>query len=52
KGTAEIQHRWKGATWQFASLSNRDMFAGNPEKYAPQYGSRQPGVCLWRRQWL
>jgi YHS domain-containing protein len=38
KGTNEIQHRWKGATWQFASLANREKFAGNPEKYAPQYG--------------
>jgi YHS domain-containing protein len=38
KGTAEIMHRWKGATWQFASAANRDMFAANPGKYAPQYG--------------
>ena len=38
KGTVEINHRWKGATWQFASAANRAMFAANPEKYAPQYG--------------
>ena len=38
KGTPEIQHRWKDAIWRFASASNRDKFASNPEKYAPQYG--------------
>jgi len=38
KGTSDIVHRWKGATWQFASAAHRDMFAVNPEKFAPQYG--------------
>lgn len=38
KGTPEIMNRWKGAIWQFASAANRDMFAANPDKYAPQYG--------------
>ena len=37
KGRSEIVHRWKGTMWRFASASNRDMFASNPEKYAPQY---------------
>jgi len=34
---------WNGATWYFSSAANRDMFASNPEKYAPQYG----GYCAW-----
>ncbi len=34
---------WKGATWYFASAENREMFEGNPEKYAPKYG----GYCAW-----
>ena len=32
-----------GATWQFASAENRDLFAANPEKYAPQFG----GYCAY-----
>ena len=38
KGSAEYSHRWMGATWHFDSAKNRDLFAGNPVKYAPQYG--------------
>lgn len=43
KGSSDFTHKWKGATWRFASAANRDMFAANPEKYAPQYG----GYCAW-----
>jgi YHS domain-containing protein len=32
-----------GVTWRFASQKNRDQFAANPEKYAPQFG----GFCSW-----
>ncbi len=32
-----------GATWQFANAAHRDMFAADPEAYAPQYG----GYCSW-----
>ena len=28
---------------RFSSAANRDSFAGDPEKYAPQYG----GYCAW-----
>lgn len=42
-GSAEFTHTWSGATWQFASAENRDLFAANPELYAPQYG----GFCAW-----
>jgi hypothetical protein len=31
------------ATWYFASAGNRDLFAADPDKYAPQYG----GYCAW-----
>ena len=34
---------WMGARWWFASASNRDAFAKNPARYAPQYG----GYCAW-----
>ena len=43
KGKPELQHTWQGATWRFASAANRDAFAADPGKYAPQYG----GYCAW-----
>jgi YHS domain-containing protein len=42
-GSSEFTHEWKGAVWQFASATNRDLFAANPEAYAPQYG----GYCAY-----
>jgi hypothetical protein len=41
KGSADITHEWNGATWRFSSESNRDDFAADPERFAPQYG----GYC-------
>lgn len=41
KGKAEITHSWNGAEWHFADATHRDMFAGSPERYAPQFG----GFC-------
>ena len=38
KGLAQFAHRWKDAVWHFASPENRDRFAANPERYAPQFG--------------
>ena len=38
KGKSEFVHSWNEATWQFASASHRDMFAADPERYAPQFG--------------
>jgi hypothetical protein len=32
---------WKGATWRFVSQDEADLFASNPESYAPQFG----GYC-------
>ena len=42
-GSADYTYDWNGATWQFASEENRDLFAANPEQYAPEYG----GFCAW-----
>jgi len=42
-GSDRFSYQWKDATWLFASAENRDLFASNPEKYAPQYG----GFCAW-----
>ncbi|MEM6614785.1 MAG: YHS domain-containing (seleno)protein [Cyanobacteria bacterium P01_C01_bin.72] len=42
-GKAEFSHNWNGITWQFSTQENRDLFAANPEQYAPQYG----GFCAW-----
>lgn len=38
KGATEFGHKWKNVSWLFKSAEHRDMFAANPEKYAPQYG--------------
>lgn len=42
-GRAEFAHAWRGATWRFASAANRDLFAADPERYAPAYG----GFCAF-----
>ena len=42
-GSSEFTYEWGGATWQFSSAENRDLFVSNPEAYAPQYG----GHCAW-----
>lgn len=43
EGKEEFEHAWMDSTWQFSSAANRDLFAANPEKYAPQFG----GYCAW-----
>lgn len=43
EGSSSFTHDWNGATWRFVSAENRDLFAADPEKYAPQYG----GYCAW-----
>lgn len=42
-GKPEFTHDWNGAKWQFKNAENRDAFAKEPNKYAPQYG----GYCAW-----
>jgi YHS domain-containing protein len=43
KGDSKFSFTWRGAVWQFASVQHRDLFAQNPEQYAPQYG----GYCAY-----
>ena len=43
EGSRQFTHRWQDAEWRFASAENRDAFAREPQKYAPQYG----GFCAW-----
>jgi YHS domain-containing protein len=43
KGDSSFSHKYKGATWRFASAANRDLFIANPDKYEPQFG----GYCAW-----
>lgn len=38
KGKSEFSHKWNDAKWYFSSADNRDLFAADPERYAPQYG--------------
>ncbi len=43
EGSAEHVVEYNSAQWRFTSAENRDLFAADPEKYAPQYG----GYCAW-----
>jgi YHS domain-containing protein len=40
-GNPKISYDWDEGRYYFASAQHRDMFAGDPEKYAPQFG----GYC-------
>jgi hypothetical protein len=42
-GLAAYTHDWNGARWRFANAANRDAFAADPARYAPQYG----GYCAY-----
>jgi hypothetical protein len=41
KGSPEFEYVWQEARWRFANAEHRSLFAGNPERYAPQFG----GFC-------
>jgi YHS domain-containing protein len=41
KGSAQFSVNYKGARFYFSSEKHRDIFAGDPVRYAPQYG----GYC-------
>jgi YHS domain-containing protein len=43
QGNESFTHRWRDMTWRFSSREHRDLFAAQPEKYAPQYD----GYCAW-----
>ena len=38
KGKSEYSYDWNDAKWYFATAENRDLFAADPEHYAPKYG--------------
>ena len=38
KGSKQYAANYQGAKWVFSSAENKNLFEGNPEKYAPQYG--------------
>lgn len=42
-GDPAITHDWNGATWQFATTANRDLFAAEPVRHAPAFG----GYCAF-----
>lgn len=41
KGTPEIKYDWDDGRYLFANARHREMFAANPDRYAPQFG----GYC-------
>jgi len=43
EGSGDFTFEWMDAKWRFASAEHKDMFAKDPEKYAPQFG----GYCSW-----
>ena len=43
KGSSDYKADYKGSTFHFRSPANRDAFAADPAKYAPQYG----GFCAF-----
>jgi|TARA_R110002096_G_scaffold257381_1_gene450940 YHS domain-containing protein len=42
RGESTYQAEWAGSIWYFSSLKNRDLFAADPERYAPQFGGYDP----------
>lgn len=43
KGSPKFTTYWMHAAWHFANAGHRDLFAADPEKYAPAYG----GYCAY-----
>lgn len=43
RGKSEYLFNWNDASWYFSKSENRDLFAANPERYAPQFG----GHCAY-----
>lgn len=37
-GRSDYEFIWQNVPWYFATAANRDIFAGSPEIYAPQFG--------------
>ena len=47
KGKAEVSYEWNDANWYFASAENRDLFAADPDRYAPQFGGYCTGALSY-----
>ncbi len=43
EGSRQFSYKWRGAAWRFVSAKHRDLFAADPERYAPAYG----GYCAY-----
>lgn len=41
RGNPEFEYIWNGARWWFVNAEHRQLFAGDPERYAPRFG----GYC-------
>lgn len=41
-GNPDFQADWAGSTWFFSTIENRDSFAADPIRYAPQFGGYDP----------
>ena len=41
EGKPEFEYVWQDARWRFVKAGHRDMFARDPERYAPRFG----GFC-------
>ena len=50
KGSADFRYDWDGERYLFASAANRDKFAANPDRYAPQFGGYCTGSMSAKRQ--
>jgi hypothetical protein len=42
-GSPSFEHRWNNAVWRFATTENREQFAKDPARYAPEFG----GYCAY-----
>ncbi len=41
EGTSEFRHKWSDVWWHFRNAAHRDLFASDPERYAPRFA----GFC-------
>ena len=42
-GSPSFEHRWNNAVWRFSTAENREQFAKDPARYAPEFG----GYCAY-----
>lgn len=43
RGVGDFEQRWNRAVWRFSTAANRDRFAKDPARYAPEFG----GYCAY-----